>query len=87
MKILSYIKNLFLANQLRVMAFIAGAAMLSLVYYMVQRSGALEERAAIATVQVEANKEGVKTGAKIDQTVISYSDDDLDRRYSRWLRD
>lgn len=87
MKILSYIKALFLSHQYRILAFMVAAVVLATMYHLIKDSGALEERAAIATVQVAATKKGVTDGNSIDQKNISLSDDDLDRRLARWMLD
>lgn len=86
-KILSYLLGFYDTYRIRILLAVVAAVTLATVYYLIKENGKLEERGAIATVEVEANKEGVKTGAKIDQRVISYDDDDLDRRLARFMRD
>lgn len=86
-KIITYLTDLYASYRLRIIVSALVAISFIGVYHAGKAIGAAEERSSSATSQVAATTKGVRDGETIEQGVITLSDDDLDRRYAKWLRD
>jgi hypothetical protein len=86
-QIISYLRNFYLSYKTYIISSTLVIFLLIGSYHAGKAVGAAEERGKIATNQVAATKKGVQDGANIDQSVLTLPNDDLDRRYSKWLRD
>ena len=56
-------------------------------YFYGYNQGAKNQRAVFVAEAVKKAEEGLDTHAEIEKEIMLSSDDELDKRISRWLRD